>query len=98
MDVKLTTNATLSLLNQVARTDGDPVVDKTTAPQDGAEITPTFAADMNTLMIRDQLSSDAYVYGFVNMSNTELEQLGSFLVDIRDKELALAKADVENRF
>ena len=31
-----------------------------------------------------------YVYGFVNMSNTELTQLGSFLVDLRDKELALA--------
>ena len=91
MDVKLTTNATLSLLNQVARTNGDPAVDNTAAPQDAAEITPTYASDMNTLMIRDQLSSDAYVYGFVNMSNTELEQLGSFLVDIRDKELALVK-------
>lgn len=90
MDVKLTTNATLSLLNMVARADSDPVVDTTTVAQDAAEMTPTYASDMNTLMIRDELSSGAYVYGFVNMSNTELTQLGSFLVDIRDKELALA--------
>ena len=90
MDVKLTTNATLSLLNMVARADSDPVVDTTTVAQDAAEMTPTYASDMNTLMIRDELSSGAYVYGFVNMSNTELTQLGSFLVDIRDKELALS--------
>ena len=94
MDVKLTTNATLSLLNMVARADSDPVVDTTTVAQDAAEMTPTYASDMNTLMIRDELSSGAYVYGFVNMSNTELTQLGSFLVDIRDKELALAKESV----
>ena len=94
MDVKLTTNATLSLLNVVARADSDPVVDTTTVAQDAAEMTPTYASDMNTLMIRDELSSGAYVYGFVNMSNTELTQLGSFLVDIRDKELALAKETV----
>ena len=94
MDVKLTTNATLSLLNMVARADSDPVVDTTTVAQDAAEMTPTYASDMNTLMIRDELSSGAYVYGFVNMSNTELTQLGSFLVDIRDKELALAKETV----
>ena len=91
MDVKLTTNATLSLLNVVARADSDPVVDTTTVAQDAAEMTPTYASDMNTLMIRDELSSGAYVYGFVNMSNTELTQLGSFLVDIRDKELASPK-------
>ena len=90
MDVKLTTNATLSLLNMVARADSDPVVNTTTVAQDAADMTPTYASDMNTLMIRDELSSGAYVYGFVNMSNTELTQLGSFLVDIRDKELALA--------
>ena len=94
MDVKLTTNATLSLLNMVARADSDPVVDTTTVAQDAAEMTPTYASDMNTLMIRDELSSGAYVYGFVNMSNTELTQLGSFLVDIRDKELALATETV----
>ena len=94
MDVKLTTNATLSLLNMVARADSDPVVDTTTVAQDAAEMTPTYASDMNTLMIRDELSSGAYVYGFVNMSDTELTQLGSFLVDIRDKELALAKETV----
>ena len=94
MDVKLTTNATLSLLNMVARADSDPVVDTTTVAQDAAEMTPTYASDMNTLMIRDELSSGAYVYGFVNMGNTELTQLGSFLVDIRDKELALATETV----
>ena len=43
-------------------------------------------------MIRDDIDIRCFVYGFVNLNDTELTHSRfSFLVDLRDKELALAK-------
>ena len=94
MDVKLTTNATLSLLNQVARTEVDPEVNAPQVSSDIAELAPNYALTSNTIMLRDTLTSDAFVYGFVNLNDESLDILGSHLVDLRDKELELAKETV----
>ena len=87
MDVKLTTNATLSLLNQVGRAKTDAEVTQASPQDDSATISTN--PDNHVIMIRDSLTDNSSVYGFVQMSDTELSELGGYLTSIRDKELAL---------
>ena len=90
MEIQLTTNATLGLLNQVARKGTDPDMPAFQATGDAAQMSGQAGA-ANMLMIRDTLTQDAYVYGFISVSDEAVAKLGNFLSDIRDKEIALAQ-------
>ena len=87
MNVKLTTNATLSLLNQIGRTAQDAEATQASVMYDSDLV--SFDSNSNLIMVRDSLTDHSSVYGFVSMSDTELSELGGYLTSIRDKELAL---------
>ena len=94
MDINFATNTTLTLLNRLGRSTGDDAfeVDSSTTAnlQDSYSSSGATTDNYHTLFIRDTLQTGGYMYGAISLYSQQLDQLSGFLVQIRDKEVAIA--------
>ena len=93
MDINFSTNTTLTLLNRLGRSAGDDafVVDSSTTANLEDAYNPSGATidNFHTLIIRDTLETGGYMYGAINLYTQQLDQLSSYLLQLRDKEIAI---------
>lgn len=94
MDINFATNTTLTLLNRLGRSASDDAFEvdsnTTTNLQDSYSSSGATTDNYHTLFIRDTLQTGGYMYGAISLYSQQLDQLSGFLVQIRDKEVAIA--------
>ncbi|MEL0326972.1 MAG: hypothetical protein VXA09_08240, partial [Burkholderiaceae bacterium] len=93
VDLNFATNTTLSLLNQLGRTANDEAFEvdsSSTAGLDDSYTSSGISTDnYHTFYIRDNLQSGGYMYGAVSLYSQQLDELSGYLVQLRDKEIAI---------
>ena len=93
MDINFATNTTMTLLNRLGRssTDSSFEVDSSSTANLGDSYSSTGVSTDNyhTLIIRDSLQTGGYMYGAISLYSQQLDQLSGYLVQLRDKEVAI---------
>jgi flagellin-like hook-associated protein FlgL len=93
VDINFATNTTMTLLNRLGRATGDSSfeVDSSSTANLSDSYSSTGASKDNyhTLIIRDSLQTGGYMYGAVSLYSQQLDQLSGYLVQLRDKEIAI---------
>lgn len=83
----------MTLLNRMGRSTGDSSfeVDSSSTANLSDSYSSTGASKDNyhTLIIRDSLQTGGYMYGAISLYSQQLDQLSSYLVQLRDKEIAI---------
>ena len=98
MDINFATNTTMTLLNRLGRSSTDEAfqVDSSTTANLSDSYSPSGSSvdNYHTFIIRDSLETGGYMYGAVSLYSQQLDELSGYLVQLRDKEIAiLAETD-----
>jgi len=93
VDINFATNTTMTLLNRLGRTSADEAfeVDSSSTANLSDSYSPSGASvdNYHTFIIRDSLETGGYMYGAVSLYSQQLDELSGYLVQLRDKEIAI---------
>jgi hypothetical protein len=93
VELNFATNTTLTLLNQLGRSQTDDAFEVDSSSISGLSDTYSSSGatvdNYHTLMIRDSLASGGYMYGAISLYSEQLNELGGYLTQLRDKEVAI---------
>ena len=93
MDINFATNTTMTLLNRLGRSSADEAfeVDSSATANLSDSYSPSGALvdNYHTFIIRDSLETGGFMYGAVSLYSQQLDELSGYLVQLRDKEIAI---------
>ena len=93
MDINFATNTTMTLLNRLGRSSADEAfeVDSSATANLSDSYSPSGASvdNYHTFIIRDTLETGGYMYGAISLYSQQLDELSGYLVQLRDKEIAI---------
>lgn len=93
VDINFATNTTLTLLNQLGRSQTDDAFEVDSSSITGLSDTYSSSGatvdNYHTLLVKDSLVSGGYMYGAISLYSEQLSELSGYLTQLRDKEVAI---------